>query len=142
MRRRRVRRPTFPLEEARSTLVSEIMTADPVTVRSEAALEEVVALLCEHDFGQIPVVDEAGHAIGMISRADSARGTLAANDRARDIMTPIALWAPESASIAEAAHVLTTSHLHAVVVTNKAGNIVGILTALDIVRWVAGIECV
>jgi CBS domain-containing protein len=53
-------------------------------------------------------------------------------------MTPIALWVPSSASIAEAARVLADGRMHAIPVADDGGRVVGILSTLDIVAWVAG----
>lgn len=51
-------------------LVSEFMTRDPVTVTRETAIEEVVRLLGENDVPGLPVVDEAGHCVGVVTESD------------------------------------------------------------------------
>ena len=51
-------------------LVREVMTPDPVTVSAETGVEELVRLLGEHDLPGVPVVNAAGHVIGMVTESD------------------------------------------------------------------------
>ncbi|WP_233532711.1 CBS domain-containing protein [Antrihabitans sp. YC2-6] len=47
------------------------MTRSVVTVRPETPLWEAVSLLVDHEFAALPVVDEAGHVIGMLSESNA-----------------------------------------------------------------------
>jgi CBS-domain-containing membrane protein len=49
---------------------AELMSLNPVSIREDATLREAVALLHDRHFGAAPVIDEAGRAVGVISRAD------------------------------------------------------------------------
>ena len=51
-------------------LVREVMTPDPVTVTADTGVEELVRLLGENDLPGVPVVNAAGHVIGMVTEAD------------------------------------------------------------------------
>jgi CBS domain-containing protein len=55
--------------------VSEVMTADVVTVGPTADLDELLALLAdeERDINRLPVVEEAGALLGIIAREDLLR---------------------------------------------------------------------
>ena len=53
-----------------ASLVREVMTADPVTVTQETGVEELTRLLGENDLPGVPVVNEAGHCIGMVTESD------------------------------------------------------------------------
>ena len=46
------------------------MSTDPVTVRSDTGVEELVRLLGDRDLPGVPVVDDGGHVIGMVTEAD------------------------------------------------------------------------
>jgi CBS domain-containing protein len=48
----------------------DAMTAEPVTVRPEASLAEVEAVFEKHDFNGLPVVDEAGALLGVVTKLD------------------------------------------------------------------------
>jgi CBS domain-containing protein len=68
-------RNTLSLEtKTRMTLEADtamdVMTPNPISLRSEATVREALALLTEHDFSAAPVIDEAGRPIGVLSRSD------------------------------------------------------------------------
>ena len=50
--------------------ISEIMDSSPVTVASDASVEEVVAALREHQLPGLPVVDADGQLVGIVTEAD------------------------------------------------------------------------
>ena len=49
---------------------ADLMTPNPVSIRDTATLADAVALLTDKGFSGAPVIDEAGHPIGVVSRAD------------------------------------------------------------------------
>jgi CBS domain-containing protein len=53
-----------------SLTVREIMDAEPVTVRPDASVEEVVRALRDHELTGLPVVNEGGRCVGIITEAD------------------------------------------------------------------------
>ena len=53
-----------------ATLVREVMEADPASVREDAAIEEVVRTLREHELPGVPVVDSDGRCVGIVTEAD------------------------------------------------------------------------
>lgn len=50
--------------------VGEVMTADPVTVDSSASMTDVSRLFYKHRLHSAPVVDAAGHCIGIVTASD------------------------------------------------------------------------
>lgn len=50
--------------------VEDVMTRTPVSVRAETPLSEVEAIFEKHDFNTLPVVDEAGGLVGLVSKLD------------------------------------------------------------------------
>jgi CBS domain-containing protein len=52
------------------TSVAEIMDADPVTVSPETTVEEVVRVLKTHELPGVPVVNEGGRCVGIVTEAD------------------------------------------------------------------------
>lgn len=53
-----------------ATLVRDIMDADPVTVTEDAGIEEVIRVLQEHELPGVPVVNEGGRCVGIVTEAD------------------------------------------------------------------------
>jgi acetoin utilization protein AcuB len=52
------------------TLVEEVMTKDVYSLRTDDTLETAVQLFHTHQFHALPVVDEAGHLMGIITTSD------------------------------------------------------------------------
>ena len=50
--------------------VGDVMTTDPVTVDVDARVEAAEQLLAAYRISGLPVVDGAGHLVGVLSRTD------------------------------------------------------------------------
>ncbi|MGN6331311.1 MAG: CBS domain-containing protein [Motilibacteraceae bacterium] len=59
-------------------LVQEVMTHHVVTVREETRLREALRLLDQHEVTALPVIDGAGHVVGVVSEADLVTAIAAA----------------------------------------------------------------
>lgn len=53
-----------------STLVGEAMTKDPITVRDSMLIREAARRMKRHRIKRVPVVDDNGRLVGILSRAD------------------------------------------------------------------------
>jgi len=51
-------------------VVGEIMTAEPIFATTEMSVEEVIEVLYENDIRHLPIVDEDGDLVGIISDRD------------------------------------------------------------------------
>ena len=67
---------------ARTLLVSEIMTRELTTVRPGMGLSQAARLMLERKFGCLPVCDEQGRLVGIVTEADFVRF---AADMVRDL---------------------------------------------------------
>ena len=67
---------------ARTLLVSEILTRELTTVRPAMALSQAARLMLERKFGCLPVCDEQGRLVGIVTEADFVRF---AADMVRDL---------------------------------------------------------
>jgi CBS domain-containing protein len=152
--------PAAQLLAADQTRIAEIMTRGAITVRADLSLEQLVELFLDQGISRVPVVDDDGHPIGVVSktdlviaqheRGDTDISQAGANGRdrhvhevggiVRDIMTPIAFTLPETSSIGEAARRMLADNVHAVPVVSAENQLVGVLSATDIVAWVAGAQ--
>jgi CBS domain-containing protein len=123
------------------TPVSAVMTTDLFAVRPEVAVEAVAELLLERGIGGAPVVDEAGHLVGVVSKTDLIEGAQVRpaphHHAVAEAMTRGALTVPESAPVVEAAALMSGQGIHRVLVVTDEGELAGIVTSEDIVRWVA-----
>ena len=129
--RRRARRPSA----SDRTPLSAVMSANTVCVSPDLPVADLVTLLIERGFTGAPVIDSAGKPIGVVSRSDLLDDPR--DGLVRDIMMPIAFTLPESASLSHAAALMAYENIHRVPVLGIDGSVVGIVTSMDIVRWVA-----
>ncbi len=58
--------------DPKKTPLTKIMTKDPVCCRPDDSLEEVVRQMKQHQVKRIPIVDEEGRCVGIISEHDVA----------------------------------------------------------------------
>ena len=65
------------LDKAFATSVSELMTADPVTVGAQDDAESVARTIAEKHHNHLPVVDDEGRLAGMVTRADALAALVA-----------------------------------------------------------------
>ncbi len=121
--------------------LSDAMTRHVRCVHRNTTLRDVVILLLDKHISGAPVVDDAGRAVGIISKTDVLERLVkegpdlsASVDR---IMTPLTFSLPEDAPIGRAAALMAFESVHRLVITAKGGAVVGILSALDLVRWIA-----
>lgn len=147
------------------TPLSAIMTADVLCVRADVTMEAVATLLLERGISGVPVVDMRGAPLGLISKTDLVReyhegndvehnpprsereiaavlgsGFHGTRDRGTTVeaaMTGIAFALAETESVAQAAALMAYEGVHRIPVTCPDGRVVGVVSALDILRWVA-----
>lgn len=138
--------------------LAQIMTRDVVCVRDDVSAESLAALLIDLGITGAPVVDRDGRPVGVVSRSDLVQLELAEEGReaiddptlergfhveppsrgvVRDFMMPMAFTLPENASVAHAAALMAYENVHRIPVVATDGAVVGIISALDILRWVA-----
>ena len=56
---------------------------------------------------------------------------------AKDAMSPLVYWLPEDASISQAAALMAYERVHRIPIVNKTGKVVGVVSTLDILGWLA-----
>ena len=118
------------------TLVSDVMTRDPVFATPEASVEVVAKMMVAGNCGEIPICDN-GKVLGIVTDRDItcrtvARGIDAAKTRARDVMTVLPVTVEESEPVARAVALMKTERLRRLPVVNAHGTIVGIISQVDI----------
>jgi CBS domain-containing protein len=110
--------------------IGEIMTRDVVTVTPAAGVDEVARILREHGFGGLPVVDDQGIMIGMVSEFDviSRRGRTV-----EEIMSRGAISVGDEASAEQVTSLMGLHGIRRVPVV-RDGRLVGIVSRSDLLR--------
>lgn len=149
---------------ASSVTLAAVMETDPYTLPATARVEEAIRLLMDRKVSGMPVVDEAGRAVGFISDGDIMRyladrhplvtsaysAIMLANEGSFDerlrelIALPVSAIAtegvvgvPVDASLEEACNLLAQHKLKKVPVL-EAGRVVGTVNRSDVLRYAMG----
>jgi predicted transcriptional regulator len=111
----------------------DIMTRNVFTTTPQTTIRDAARILAEQHISGLPVVDESGKIIGMVTEADiiSKPGKIVA-----DIMTKDVIAVKEDTPVEEIASLLSKRKIKRVPVVNE-GRIVGIISRADIVHAVA-----
>jgi CBS domain-containing protein len=109
------------------------MTTPVVTVPPDTPTGKVAETLGRHRISAVPVVDEAGGVVGLVSEHDLlAKPGLTA----RDVMTTTVVSVTEDTDIADVRHLLVDRRIRRVPVL-AAGRLVGIVSRSDVVALMA-----
>ncbi|MGW5342711.1 CBS domain-containing protein [Streptomyces sp. HUAS TT3] len=115
--------------------VADLMTPTAVTVRSGTAFKEVARLLREFDITAVPVVDETGRPVGVVSEADLLRRrTAGSTPTAADLMTSPAVTGRPEWSVVRAARVMQRHGVKRLPVVDTDGRVIGVLSRSDLIR--------
>jgi CBS domain-containing protein len=60
-----------PALDPDTTPLSQVMVANPLTIRAEKPLSHALQMMAEGGFRHVPVVDDAGIPVGMVSARDA-----------------------------------------------------------------------
>lgn len=112
-----------------------IMSKDPIYGNSSMSMVDAVRLLLERGVGGLPILDQKGKVVGMVSDRDfisyipSTTGAHVSYYMSRHVVT-----AAPTLRIMEAARTIIARNFRRIPVVS-AGKLVGILTSVDILRY-------
>lgn len=144
--------PVPPMrKEKRAAKVKERMTRNPATIRPEDGLQEAIWKMERGHFRHLPVVDDAGKLIGMLSDRDIRliRPSVAFVGK-DDAMVQLWSIAVQQAAVfdpikvrhdttlKEAAELMLRWHVGGLPVVDEEGKLIGIITYTDLLREFVG----
>lgn len=110
------------------------MIYDPVTIRRGATVGQALKIMEEYHIGGIPVVDEKGYLVGIVTNRD-LRFESDLNRQIDCVMTSENLvTTSQSTNLEEAAHILQQHKIEKLPVVDAAGKLVGLVTYKDITK--------
>jgi CBS domain-containing protein len=115
--------------------VRALMSRTSVAVRPGLAASSAATALHARSQSGAPVVDGEGRPVGFVVEADLLRARPGA--KVADAMSRVALSLPEDAPASRAAALLAAHGVERVAVVSGDGAVVGVLSALDVVAWLA-----
>jgi CBS domain-containing protein len=132
------------------------MTENVVTVPEDMPYKEIVATLAQHAVSAVPVVDEVGRVVGVVSEADllhkmefaglephlhlierrqrRVARVKASGDTARDLMSSPAVTVSPEAALTAAASTMESERVKRLPVVDGRGRAVGIVSRRDLLR--------
>jgi len=135
--------------------VIDLMTAEVITVRPATPLKEAARLMVRSRVSGLPVTDDDGHLVGIITEADFLHRevererprrhglldalmggdgpALADAETVGEAMTTKVVTIPTDASIAEAARVMAVRDVKRLPVVDRDGKVLGIISRADVV---------
>ena len=143
-------------------IARDVMTRDVISVTPHTPVRKVASLLVKHRIGAVPVIDDGGAPIGIVSESDLIRPDRAAreawrrswleilaegeplapeliawlgsqNHSARTVMSAPVITVSEETNLPDIAEILTTRRIKRVPIV-RDGRIVGIIGCADLVR--------
>jgi CBS-domain-containing membrane protein len=128
------------------TRVSDVMTPIVVCVRPDLSVWAVLEMFRDERISAAPVIDEHARPLGVVSKTDllAARNMVRGIDAperfpatVQDLMTPLVFAIREHVPVPQAAGLMAVEGVRHVIVVAASGEVVGILSAIDVLRWVA-----
>ncbi len=144
------------------TQAKDVMTTAIVTIRPETTVGEIAKTLLDRRISAVPVLDDRGAIVGIVSEGDLMRRPESATERrsswwlafltlgeddarrfvkthgrhARDVMTRDVVTIDEEATLEQVAHILESRHIKRLPVL-RGGKLVGIVSRADLLRGLA-----
>ena len=110
------------------------MIYDPVTIKRYKTVRDALELMHEYHIGGIPVVDDEGHLVGIVTNRD-LRFELHPDKRIDEVMTKENLVTTTTQTdLREAAQILQENKIEKLPVVDAKGRLVGLITYKDITK--------
>ena len=125
---------------ADATPVTDIMTTDVVCADPRLDLRALIELMVREHLGCVPVVDDNGHPIGMVTKLDIVEHVAvpSANvaPKVADVMMPLAITLGPEATVAHTSALMAMEEMHHVMIVD-GGQLIGVVSTMDVTRWLA-----
>ena len=110
------------------------MIYDPVTIRRGSTVADALAMMAEYHIGGIPVVDDEGHLVGIVTNRD-LRFERRMDKAIDDVMTSENLVTThQQTDLAAAAEILQENKIEKLPVVDSSNRLVGLITYKDITK--------
>ncbi len=124
--------------------LNELVRRKPITISGEATIHDVVKIMAEQNIGFL-VVFENGRMVGVLSERDvvrslAERGNLSV--KVSDVCKRDIITLQADATLEEAAEKMGKHGIRHIVVVNKSGELVGVVSVRDLIQelYAAGSE--
>src|SRR5689334_8714773 len=119
--------------------VQEIMSPKPACCAANTPIRQVAEMMVSEDVGEIPVCDDQGKPVGVVTDRDVvcrlvAKGKNPLDARAEDCMSAPVITAKPEMSVEEAARQMQEYQIRRLPVLDRNGVLCGIVSQADLAR--------
>lgn len=127
--------------------IDKLMTKHPLTVGYEDPIQKASELMLEHRFRHLPVTDQLGDVIGILSDRDIQRAmetrrhgieiemVIAPHRKVKDFMSWPPHAVPDNTSLVDAVKFMTEQKISALLINSAvSGKVRGIVTTEDVLK--------
>lgn len=130
--------------------VADIMQTNLKAIGAGDLVGEAITALADHHVSGLPVVDDAGRLVGVLSNSDVLQALAEHSDpeererifeqtEVRDLMTPRPQTVTPEATVKDAAQRMLYLEVHRLFV-EREGKLAGVISTTDLVRAMAGMK--
>ena len=116
----------------------DIMTRNPECCRRDDTAREAARVMRDHDCGVVPIVDDGGRVVGIVTDRDLAiRGIAAGKDintKLNDLMTPVAVTCGQDDDLRDVEQKMAELQVRRIPIVDAGGRCLGIISQADIAR--------
>lgn len=116
--------------------VQDIMSANPACCTPSSTIEQAAQLMAAHDCGEIPVLDERGCPMGVVTDRDIACRAVAQGrspqTRVMDVMSVPAITVSRQTSVEECCEIMEDNQIRRVPVVDSQGVCCGMVAQADL----------
>ncbi len=124
--------------------VQEIMTSNPTCCGPDASVQEAAKLMDDKSVGSIPVVNDAGEPVGIVTDRDICCGAVAqgkgTDTRVSEVMSKDVLTASPDEDVESCCNKMEEKQVRRAVVTDDTGKCCGIVAQADVAQEADGKE--
>jgi predicted transcriptional regulator len=131
-----------PRSRESAARVRQIMQREVITLSPDQTLREAMHVLTGHDISGAPVCDRLGRVVGVFSKTDAMQVCLLGgfDKTVHEVMMPMVFSIGDDAPIEAAIELMAFEGVHRLVILSPEGELIGILTPIDVMRHLAELE--
>ncbi|HZJ06184.1 MAG TPA: CBS domain-containing protein [Nocardioidaceae bacterium] len=145
------RRAAWETRRRRQVLIKDVMSSPAITITARMSVKDGLKLLDEHRVTSLPVTDQDGHILGIVSESDLLRDAVHPDPRAHmfldeqwqepphrveDVMSTLSMTVSSDADLSDAVELMTSTAVKSLPVVDD-GRVVGVVSRSDVVHLLA-----
>ncbi|MFW8596373.1 CBS domain-containing protein [Cribrihabitans neustonicus] len=124
--------------------VQDIMASNPTCCGENATIQEAARLMAEQSIGALPVVDDSGEPVGVVTDRDICCGAVAEGKSGEtavsEIMSTDVLTTSATEEVSSCCSKMEEHQVRRAVVTDETGKCCGMVAQADVAREAQGAE--